>query len=57
MKGLFNFIISPIDGRYNNEKKVGDSKLVVNTSIEEFVYINRMAKVISTPADLCTNIK
>ena len=57
MKGLFNFIISPIDGRYNNEKKVGDSKLVVNTSIEEFVYINRIAKVISIPTGLCTNIK
>ena len=57
MNGLFNFIISPINGRYNNTKKVGDSELIVNTSIEEFVYINRMAKVISTPTAICTNIK
>jgi hypothetical protein len=57
MKGLFNFIISPIDGRYNNEKKVGDSKLIVNTNIEEFVYINRMAIVISIPTAIDTNIK
>jgi hypothetical protein len=57
MKGLFNFIISPIDGRYNNEKKVGDSKLIVNTNIEEFVYINRMATVISIPTAIDTNIK
>jgi hypothetical protein len=57
MKGLFNFIISPIDGRYNNEKKVGDSKLIVNTNIEEFVYINRIAIVISIPTAIDTNIK
>ena len=57
MKGLFNFIISPIDGRYNNEKKIGDSKLIVNTNIEEFVYINRMATVISIPTAIDTNIK
>ena len=57
MKGLFNFIISPINGRYNNTKKVGDSELIVNTSIEEFLYINRMAKVIATPTGICTNIK
>ena len=57
MKGLFNFIISPIDGRYNNEKKVGDSTLIVNTNIEEFVYINRMATVISIPTAIDTNIK
>ena len=57
MNGLFNFIISPINGRYNNTKKIGDSELIVNTSIEEFVYINRMAKVISTPTAICTNIK
>ena len=57
MKGLFNFIISPIDGRYNNEKKVGDSTLIVNTNIEEFVYINRMDTVISIPAAIDTNIK
>ena len=57
MKGLFNFIISHIDGRYNNEKKVGDSTLIVNTNIEEFVYINRMATVISIPTAIDTNIK
>ena len=38
MKGLFNFIISPIDGRYNNEKKVGDSKLIVEIILQK-IYI------------------
>ena len=49
MNSLYDYIITPIGERYNNEKKVGDKSLVLNTKIEEFKSINKKAKVISIP--------
>ena len=43
--------------KYNNEIKVGDKKLVVNTKIESWTFVNRIAKVIETPIAFKTNIK
>ena len=57
MNSLYDFIIEPIGDRYNNEKKIGDSTLVLNTSIESFKYVNTKAKVISCPLAFTTNIK
>ena len=31
MKHLHAYIIEPIDGRYTNNKKIGDSNLILNT--------------------------
>jgi hypothetical protein len=49
MKAYKDFIISPIGYRYNNSKKVGDKNLILNTEIFNHQYVNRKAKVISTP--------
>ena len=49
MRAYKEFIISPIGKRYNNSKKVGDKELVLNTEIYNHQYVNRLAKVISTP--------
>ena len=43
------FIIKPKEKRYNNEKKVGDSKLILNTDIQDHKYVSKEAVVISTP--------
>ena len=57
MKSVYNFVVSPIGERYNNTKKVGDSELILNTEIYNHQYINREAKVISTPIVGDTDIK
>ena len=57
MKSLYDFIVQPIGNKYNNEIKVGDKKLVVNTKIESWTFVNRIAKVIETPIAFKTNIK
>ena len=49
MKPIFNFIVKPIGGRYNNSTKVGDKDLILNTEIFNHQYINREAIITSTP--------
>ncbi len=57
MKSLYDFIITPIGERYNNTHKVGDKTLIVNTNVENHIYVNKKAKVISIPAAYPTDIK
>ena len=49
MNSLYDYIIKPIGERYNNTKKVGTKSLILNTKIENFKIINKLAKVISVP--------
>ena len=49
MKSLYNFIVTPIGERYNNKKQVNGKELILNASVEDHKYVNRQAKVISTP--------
>ena len=57
MKSVYNFVVTPKGKRYNNAKKVGDSELILNTEIYNHQYVNRQAKVISTPIIGNTDIK
>jgi len=57
MKSVYNFVVAPKGKRYNNIKKVGDSELILNTEIFNHQYVNREAKVISTPIVGDTDIK
>ena len=58
MKGVLNFIIKPLnDSRYNNEVKVGDKKLIVNTDNFEHKFVNREAKVLAIPTVGDTDIQ
>ena len=57
MKSVYNFVVTPIGQRYNNKKKVGDKELILNTEISNHQFINRLAKVISTPIISDTDIK
>lgn len=49
MHAIFDYIVSPINARYNNEVKVGDKELIINTEIFNHQFVNREAKVICTP--------
>jgi len=49
MQSLYNFIVEPVGGRYNNAVKVGDKELIVNTEIFNHQHVNRLAKIISIP--------
>jgi hypothetical protein len=49
MNSVYDFIVEPLGKRYNNEKKINDKTLILNTSIEAFKFINKIAKVISVP--------
>ena len=57
MKSLFDFIVEPVGQRYNNNVKVGDKSLIINTEIDSFKYINNIAKVIEIPLSYKTPIK
>jgi hypothetical protein len=57
MKALYDFIVEPIGDRYANKIKIGDSELVLNANIENHKFVNVIAKVISTPVNLKTDIK
>tara|TARA_R110002074_G_scaffold383026_1_gene563138 strand:+ start:84 stop:689 length:606 start_codon:yes stop_codon:yes gene_type:complete len=57
MRSLFDFIVEPLGDKYSNKVKVGDVDLVVNTKIENWKFVNRLAKVIETPRAFKTPIK
>ena len=57
MKSIFDFIVEPYGQRYNNEVKVGDKSLIINTQIETFKSVNNIAEVVQTPLAYKTSIK
>ena len=57
MNSLYDFIVKPYGGRYDNSIKVADKELVLNTKIEAFKAVNNIAEVIAVPLAFKTNIK
>ena len=57
MKSVYNFVVTPKGERYNNKKQIGDSELILNTEIYNHRYVNRVAKIISTPIIMETDLK
>tara|TARA_R100000655_G_scaffold87342_1_gene127497 strand:- start:233 stop:829 length:597 start_codon:yes stop_codon:yes gene_type:complete len=57
MNSVYDFIVEPVGERYNNEKKINDKTLILNTSIESFKFINKLAKIISVPLAYKTILK
>lgn len=57
MRSVYDFIIKPLGERYDNELKVGDKKLILNSKIEKYKFVNNKAIVISTPLALTTPIQ
>jgi co-chaperonin GroES (HSP10) len=56
MQSLFNFIVEPKNGRYTNTVKIGKKELIINTSIEDHKFVNRIGIVKSIPLVGETNI-
>ena len=57
MNSIYHFIIKPLDKRYDNIKKIEGKELVINSSIENHIFVSKKAVVVSTPAAYKTNIK
>lgn len=57
MKSVYQFIISPLNKRYNNTVDLGGKDIIINTDISNFEYISREAKVISIPTKFKTPVK
>ncbi len=57
MKSLFDFIVKPVNKRYDNEIKIGDKSLITNANTENFRAVSNMAEVVSTPSAYATPIK
>ncbi len=57
MKSVYDFIVKPIGDRYANTKKIGDTELVLNTTIEGWKFVNRFAEEVSTPLAIATPVR
>ena len=57
MKSLYDFIIQPLGDKYNNTVKISGVDIVVNTKIENWKFVNRLAVVIETPLAFTTKVK
>ena len=57
MNSIYDFIVEPIGERYNNTIEVDNLKLILNTKIESYKFVNKTAKVISVPLAYKTVIK
>jgi len=57
MRSVYNFVVKPKGGRYNNKKKIGDKELILNTEIFNHQYINKTAIIVSTPIIIETDLK
>ena len=57
MKSVYNFVVAPLNSRYNNTKKVGDKELIVNTEIFSHQHVSREAIVKAIPTVGETDIK
>ena len=56
MKSLYDFIVKPVGEKYSNTINIGNKKLIVNTKIENWKFVNRLAEVVETPKAFKTPI-
>tara|TARA_R110002074_G_scaffold83983_1_gene186623 strand:+ start:1716 stop:2306 length:591 start_codon:yes stop_codon:yes gene_type:complete len=57
VRSVYDFVVTPKGDRYNNSKKIGGKDLILNAEIQNHLYINREAIVVSTPIIGETDIK
>ena len=57
MKSLYDFIIQPLGDKYSNTVKISGVDVVVNTKIENWKFVNRLAVVVETPLAFTTKVK
>ena len=57
MKSVYNFVVAPLNSRYNNTKQIEGKELILNTEIFNHQYVSREAVVKETPTVIKTDIK
>jgi len=57
MRSVFSFIVKPVGERYNNKVYIDGKELIINTKIESFKSVNKLAEVVATPLAIKTDIK
>ena len=56
MKSLYSFIIKPLKNRYDNVKDLNGKELIINSNIENHLFVSKKAVVVETPAAYKTKI-
>lgn len=56
MNSIYDFIVKPVNSRYENTKEVGGLEIFVNTNIETYKSVSNEAIVIATPLAYQTDI-
>jgi hypothetical protein len=56
MKGMYHFIVEPLNDRYNNKKEIDGQELILNTELQNHNFVSREGIVKYTPADNNTDI-
>ena len=57
MRPIYDIVVEPHGGRYNNIKEIGDKELILNTEVFNHQYVNREALVIEVPLYNPNNIQ
>jgi hypothetical protein len=57
MKSVYNFVVTPVESRYNNTKNIDGKELIVNTEIVSHQHVSREAIVKHLPTIGDTDIK
>ena len=57
MNSLYDFIVKPVGEKYSNTVKINGKDLVVNTKIENWKFVNRLAEVVQVPLAFNTGIQ
>ena len=57
MKSLYDFIVKPVGNKYKNTVEIGGKNVVINTKIENWKFVNRLAEVMETPLAFKSGIK
>ena len=57
MKSLYDFIVKPVGDKYKNTVKIAGKDGVINTKIENWKFVNRLAEVIETPLAFKSGVK
>ncbi len=57
MQSIYNFIVSPKNGRSTSEKKINGKKLLLNTEVQNHHYTNRIGIVNSIPKIFKGNVQ
>ena len=56
MNSLYDFIVKPVGEKYSNTVKIDGKDLIVNTKIENWKFVNRLAEVVQVPSAFKSNI-